>query len=346
MPTFNILTIDGGGLRGIVPTRILQKVEELTGKPILDTFDMVAGTSTGGLIASCLTLRNETKHNRPKYNLQDIAEIYIQKGKVIFPIRSGIWKFLYGFTDLFLPAYSAIGIEKVLKQFVSDQRIKDSLRPILVSTYDLNGNRPVFFKSSEADGDETANARIHDVCRATSAAPTYLPAYTFNYKGKQLTGIDGGVYVNNPTMAAIAEISKYGHGGFYKKKDGSPVDIEDIRVLSLGTGSYSGAITRKEAVRWGELQWVTRITDIMMRGVSQTTDYDSSEMLPDGNYLRLDIDIKDEEYSDMADARRITREYLEIEVKKQITENKEKVKELRQFLSNISEPVLAPVAQE
>jgi patatin-like phospholipase/acyl hydrolase len=340
MSTFNILTIDGGGLRGIVPIRILQKVEEITGKSVLDTFDMVAGTSTGGLIASCLTLRDRKDPEKPMYNLKDIAEIYIQKGKVIFPIRSGMWKFLYGITDLFAPAYSAAGVEKVLREFVAGQRIKDSLRPILVSTYDLSGNRPVFFKSAEAHGDESANAKIHDICRATSAAPTYLPAYSFTYKGKQLTGIDGGVYVNNPTMAAIAEISKYGNRGFYKKKDGTPVAFEDIRVLSLGTGSYTGTITRKEAVRWGELQWVTRITDIMMRGVNQTTDYESGEMLADGNYLRLNIEIKDKEYSDMADARTVTREYLELEVKRQVTENKEKIKALKQFLSEISEPVL------
>jgi uncharacterized protein len=341
MSTFNILTIDGGGLRGIVPTRILQKVEEITGKSVLDTFDMLAGTSTGGLIVSCLTLRDQKNPQQPKYNLKDIAEIYIQKGKVIFPIRSGIWKFLYGITNLFSPAYSAAGIEKVLREFVSEQRIKESLRPILVSTYDLNSNRPVFFKSSEASGDESANARIHDICRATSAAPTYLPAYSFNYKGKQLTGIDGGVYVNNPTMAAIAEISKYGNKGFYKKRDGSPVAFEDIRVLSLGTGSYTGTITRKEAVRWGELQWVTRITDIMMRGVNQTTDYESGEMLADGNYLRLNIEIKDEEYSNMADAREITREYLELEVRKQVTENEYKLTMLKQFLNKMSEPVMA-----
>jgi hypothetical protein len=141
-------------------------------------------------------------------------------------------------------------------------------------------------------------------------------------------------------MAAIAEISKYGNRGFYKKKDGTPVAFEDIRVLSLGTGSYTGTITRKEAVRWGELQWVTRITDIMMRGVNQTTDYESGEMLADGNYLRLNIEIKDKEYSDMADARTVTREYLELEVKRQVTENKEKIKALKQFLSEISEPVM------
>ncbi|HEY9048883.1 MAG TPA: patatin-like phospholipase family protein [Ohtaekwangia sp.] len=335
MCTYNILSIDGGGLRGIVPVRILQKIESITQKKIQDTFDMMAGTSTGGLLVSCMTLRDSK--GQPKYSLDDIGSIYINKGDIIFPIRSGIGKFFHRFSNLFSPAYSASGLEKVLKEYVTEQRIKEALRPILVSTYDLNSNKPVFFKSSEANDNEEANARIYDICRATSAAPTYLPAYTFQYKGNRLTGIDGGVYVNNPTMAAIAEISKYGNRGYYKKKDGTDVKYSDIRVLSLGTGSYNGTITEKEAVGWGELQWVTQITNIMMRGVNQTTDYESGEMLDPGSYLRLSINIPEEKYSDMADARKETLDYLEKQVSEQVTDNTDKLAALKQFLANLSD---------
>lgn len=336
MPTFNILVIDGGGLRGIIPIRILEKVEELTGKKIQESFDMLAGTSTGGLIASCMSLRDEQNTNTAKYNLQQIADIYITKGKIIFPVKSGIGKLIHKITNLYSPAFSPAGIDTVLKEYITNQTIKDALRPILISTYDLNGNRPVFFKSSEAFTDATANAKIYDVCRATSAAPTYLPAYSFSYKGKTLTGIDGGVYVNNATMAAIAEISKYGNKGYYKKRDGSDVAFDDIRVLSLGTGSYNGTITETEATRWGELQWIQQITDIMMKGVNQTTDYEGSEMLDPGNYLRLNINIEEEKYSDMSDARDETRNYLEQAVKDQITNNTDSIKQLQTFLNGLS----------
>jgi len=335
MCTYNILSIDGGGLRGIVPVRILQKIESITKRRVQDTFDMMAGTSTGGLLVSCMTLHDA--ENQPKYTLDEIADIYINQGDIIFPIRSGINKLFHKVSNLFSPAYSGSGLEKVLKEYVTDERIKEALLPILVSTYDLNGNRPVFFKSAEANENPEANAKIYDICRVTSAAPTYLPAYTFNYKGKTLTGIDGGVYVNNPTMAAIAEISKYGNKGYYKKKDGTDVKYSDIRVLSLGTGTYSGTITEKEAVDWGELQWVTQITDIMMRGVNQTTDYESGEMLDDGNYLRLSINIPDEKYADMADARKETLDYLEKQIKEQVTDNEEKMKALEKFLANLAE---------
>lgn len=225
MPTFNIISIDGGGLRGIVPLRILQKVEEILneiqkekgeGKEIklLDRFDMISGTSTGGLLACCLTIKDDKDPTNPKYTLRDIVDLYLKRGNEIFPIRTGLVKWFYGLKSLIAPPYSPQGLNDVLKQYAGEQRtIKEALRPILVSTYDLKGNQSVFFKTSEANENPQANARIFDVCRATSAAPTYLPAYHFDYKGKPLLGIDGGVYVNNPTMAALAEISRWNSAG-------------------------------------------------------------------------------------------------------------------------------------
>lgn len=335
MPTFNILSIDGGGLRGIVPITILQKIESMTGKKVQDIFDMVAGTSTGGLLACCLTLRDETNPFCPKYSLEQIADIYSSYGSTIFPVRTGFARILQRIRGLFAPAYGSEGLAQVLRLFVADQTISEALRPVLVSTYDLNSNQPVFFKSSEAAGDASADARVYDVCRATSAAPTYLPAYSFMYKNKPITGIDGGVFVNNPSMAALAETSRYGSAGFYHKKDGTPVGYDEIRILSLGTGSYEGTISEEEAVSWGQLQWITRITDIMMKGVNKSTHYETQEMLDPGKYLRLSIEIRDEKYADMADARPATRQYLLQQVAEQVTENPVQLNLLQQFLSNL-----------
>lgn len=336
MSTFNILAIDGGGLRGIVPLTILQRIESITGKKIQETFDLFAGTSTGGLLACCLTLRDEQDPSQPKYSLQQIADIYTNYGSTIFPVRSGLNKLLYRLISLVAPAYGPEGLDKTLRYFVGEQTILEALRPVLVPTYDLSSNQPVFFKSSEASDDPTANAKVYDVCRATSAAPTYLPAYSFIHKQKPLTGIDGGVYVNNPSMAALAEVSRYGDTGFYHKKDGSKVAYEDIRILSLGTGSYEGTITREQAISWGQLQWITRITDIMMKGVNKSTHYEACEMLDIGKYLRLSIDIQDERYSDMADASAGTRQYLLRQVEEQVTHHPEQVEKLTQFLAGLS----------
>ena len=330
--SFYILSIDGGGLRGIVPVRILQKVEEITGKKVHEIFDMVSGTSTGGLLASCLTIRDDKYPGQPKFPLDKIADIYIDHGKEIFPIKSGIGKYISEVTNLFAAAYSPKGLEEILTKYAGNKMLIDSLLPILVSTYDLNTNEAVFFKTSKAYEDPKSNARIHDICRATSAAPTYLPSYSFEYEGKTLTGIDGGVYVNNPAMAAIAEISKYGKGNFYKMKDGTKPGFDDIRVLSIGTGGYTGPTEVHRASSWGQMQWVTKIIDIMMKGVSETTHYESNEMLDPGKYLRLDIDIKEKQYSDMADARPETMAYIQNEVRQQVLDNPAKIDELKALL--------------
>ena len=246
MTTYNILVIDGGGLRGIVPLRILQEVQDRCrqqgkGNVIQDTFDFMAGTSTGGLIVSCMNLKDRADSVQPRYSLPQIVDMYVNDGNTIFPTRSGIGRFFHKVIDLFDPEYSARGLDTVLKKYIGDETILELLGPIMLSSYDLNGNVATFFKTSEAFGDPSANAKIYDICRATSAAPTYLPAYSFTYKNKRFTGIDGGVFANNATMAAIAEIKKWGRGNFYRKKDGTMVDFDDIRVLSLGCSNVGNA---------------------------------------------------------------------------------------------------------
>lgn len=332
MAKFNILSLDGGGLRGIIPLRILREIEIRTGKRVHELFDMISGTSTGGLLAACLTLRKSPHSNEPLYSIEQIAKMYSDHGNTIFPGRTIVGNIFKSINNLWNPEFSDKGIDKVLKLFISEQRIKDSLLPILVSTYDLETNQPVFFKTAEAFVDESANARVYDICRATSAAPTFLPSYLFEYKGKLLNGIDGGVYVNNPTMAAYAEIAKWGYGGFYKKGDGSNVDLKDVSILSLGTGSYTGKITQKQAVGWGQLQWVTRITDIMMKGVNKTTHYESNQMVYDNQYLRAEIDIWNPKDADMTDSKERTRNNLLKLVEEQIIQNTPVMDNIIQFI--------------
>jgi patatin-like phospholipase/acyl hydrolase len=339
MNTFNILSIDGGGLRGIVPVQILMKLEQDTGKKVHELFDMIAGTSTGGLIAAFLTLKDESNPTKPKYGLDTLENIYTQQGGVIFPLAGNkLAQWLRDAKSYFRPEFSDAGINKVLSQYISQgtnaPRLADALLPILVSTYNLKTNEPLFFKSSEAIGDPQANAQIFDVCRATSAAPTYLPAYSFTYKQQLATCIDGGVYVNNPTMAAIAEIKKYGNSGFYKKRDGSPVrDLQEVKVLSLGTGSYTGDISEQQAEHWGALAWVTHVIDIMMKGVSQSIDYESKEMMGLQDYLRVNINIPDKKFDDMADASKETLLYLEDQVEKQVTSNVPLMQQIKNLVS-------------
>lgn len=336
MPTFRILSIDGGGLRGVVPLTILKKVEELTGKPIWQSFDLIAGTSTGGLITSSLTMRDAHDPGQSKYSLDDILNIYLTRGREIFPPRSTrIGEFLETIDDTLHPKFGEEGIDRVFRDVCGEARIADALTHMMVCAYDLTNNIPLFFKSRAAKQNAAQNISIYDICRATSAGPTYLPAYECYYPKddhdpKRLC-IDGGVYVNNPSLAALSEFSKYHHQYGYGNAN-EDINYRDVFVLSVGTGTYAGRITPEQAKHKGEIFWATRITDVMMRGVNKTTDYHMNEMMEPGNYLRLSINIMQEEFSEMTRADKAASDYLIGETNKQVLDDAAKMRALKDLL--------------
>jgi patatin-like phospholipase/acyl hydrolase len=324
---FLILSIDGGGLRGIVPVLILQKIEAITGKRIQDIFQLVAGTSTGGMIACGLSVSDDGKN--PLYSLQDIANVYIQHGKDIFPPGpKGILNIIDKVESLFNPNYSPKGLDKVLYDMFGQRTMRNCMLPVMACAYDLKNNEPVFFKSRYTENDCDV-APLRDVCRATSAAPTYFPAFNMKYDLKDRVCVDGGVFINNPGMAAVAEASKFGKDPYYKSPD---FNFNDIYVLSLGTGTYKFDMSQPRYAKGGLVNWATHISDVMMQSVNASTVYECKEMLEPEQYFRASIDISDPKFSDMADSSDATRQYLIDQVTKQVTENADVVKDLTAFL--------------
>jgi patatin-like phospholipase/acyl hydrolase len=311
-------------------------VEELTGKPIWQSFDLIAGTSTGGLIASALTLPKHTGVAEAKYSIKDIMDVYLQRGQEIFPPKkNAIGRFFNSANATINPKYSDKGIDKVFRDVCGNAKMNDALTHLLVCTYDLTNNVPLFFKTRSSKKHPDQNIEIYDICRATSAGPTYLPAYELKYPNNgelpDRLCIDGGVFVNNPSMAALSEFSKHYKEYGYESKD-NDIQYEDVFVLSIGTGSYYGRITPQEAKYKGELFWATRISDVMMKGVNKTTDYGMKEMMVEGNYLRLTITIAKEEYSEMARADDEAAKYLIGETYNQVLNKKEEMDKLKDFL--------------
>lgn len=337
MKKFRILSIDGGGLRGVVPLTILKKVEELTGKPIWESFDLIAGTSTGGLIASAITIPQAMNLKKSKYSLDDIMNVYLNDGKTIFPEPKNNFIEKVNDAESFIhPMFDADGIEKVFTKVLGENTLAETLTNIMVSTYDLTTNKPLFFKTRVSKANSKQNVRLYDICRATSAGPTYLPAYEFDYFENENDAIhrvciDGGVFVNNPSLAALSEFSKhfveYGY-----ETDQDDINYKDVFVLSLGTGSYTGQISSKDAKSKGKIFWASRISDIMMRGVNRTTDYEMKEMMFEENYLRLSIDIKKEEYAEMSRSDNEVASYLMNETNSQVIKNQKNMDDLIRFL--------------
>ena len=336
MAVFRILSIDGGGLRGVVPLTILKKIEDLTGQPIWKSFHLIAGTSTGGLIASALTIPKAPDVKEAKYSLDSILDVYLNRGQEIFPPRkTKLGKLLEAADDTVNPKFSDKGIAKVFSDVCGDSRLNDCLTDIMVCTYDLTNNLPLFFKTRSSRKTPDQNIKIYDACRATSAGPTYLPAYELDYpnadENPHRLCIDGGVYVNNPSMAALSEFSRnhfdYGFG-----KEEEDIKYEDVFVLSIGTGTYAGQISAKDAKYKGELFWANNISDVMMRGVNKTTDYEMTEMMTEGNYVRLTINIASEEFSEMSRADKAAADYLISQTNSQVLNDAKTMKDLDDFL--------------
>lgn len=258
-----LLSIDGGGIRGIIPATILAELENRSGTYAGGLFDMVAGTSTGGIIACGLATGQSA---------QTLLDLYVKRGGEIFTrspehaIESGD-----GVTG---PKYLAGPLEAILKEVLADCMLSRTTGPkLLVPAYCQSQPGTVFFKSWKA----TPDFLLRDVARCTSAAETYFPAAVIQDSGgHQYVCTDGGTFANNPTMAIISDARKLWPG-------------ETFQILSLGTGGNRTPLGA-ECVNWGGLQWVTRLPDVFMDGAADTITYYAAAA-PDVRMTRIDIDL-------------------------------------------------------
>jgi patatin-like phospholipase/acyl hydrolase len=267
-----ILSLDGGGIRGLVTCRWLAGVDHAlgaAGKPTIpQSFDLLAGSSTGGLIACGLAL------GRPP---EALAELYRARRHDIFP---GIARRLWSRTARLLtdgpsaPRYDGRGLEAVLADVFGDARLGECRVPTLVPSYDTISRKPVIFKSFKP---EHADLRVRDVCRATAAAPTYFPAHPLRVEGHDCALIDGGVVANNPTACAIAEALR---------RDDNVDCTRDLIVVSVGSGERTRPIDLRSAREWGALEWAIPIIDVLFDGNAESVDYIAQHIVGDG-YFRL-----------------------------------------------------------
>jgi patatin-like phospholipase/acyl hydrolase len=309
---FRILAIDGGGIRGIIPGQILvileKKLQERTGNPdtkIADYFDFVAGTSTGGILSCILTCPEEKDGQvRPRFSAQEAVDLYLQKGGEIFSV--GFWQRLRTSGGLLDEKFSANALESNLKAYLQDLQLSQLLRPCLITSYDIERGQPHFFKQHEAKRYRGSDFLVREVARATSAAPTYFEvAKNSSLSDVTYALIDGGVFVNNPTLSAYAEVRSSFHQdstGYVLKEDnqnGDLVTAKDMLILSLGTGKIHHTYQYEKAKDWGLAEWVKPLINIMMAGVSETVDYQVEQIFQTidnpKQYLRINPEIKDPE---------------------------------------------------
>lgn len=279
---FTVLAIDGGGVRGVIPARILQEIEERTGKPISELFDLVVGTSTGSIIAGGLNVPDPDNPKKPKYSAKDMLGFYLHDAPEIFPeVRFRQIKHVLPGTTGF---YDPKPFEEILKKKMGDARMEDSLTHLMIPGVDIKHYRPVWMRhfKGKKDVDGWGTLKIRDAIRASSAAPTLLPTkYIYTNPNPNAPDaserhalIDGSLFAGTITRRAYTAAQKL-----------APPDAE-IVVVHLGTGNTSAVITPEEYNKLTPLGLVNSdkhpsIISMMIEMVSRDVNNDLKEEIGD-----------------------------------------------------------------
>lgn len=286
---YKVLSIDGGGIRGIIPAIILDEIEKRTGKPICQLFNLIAGSSTGGILAAGLAKPHPDKKNQPHFQARDLIEVYRKHGQRIF-FESYIQR-LITIDDIVQAKYSSSGRNEVLTEYFGDTLLEDALTELFITSYDIELRMPIFFISDLKKQKLGDNFRkicegytMKQAAMATSAAPTYFKPYKIETidptDGGYYALIDGCIFANNPTSLAIMEALISSKKLAAKIPNQQPLALNDIMVVSLGTGSLTRKYNYNQAVNWGLIQWVEPLVNIMLDANSESVACQLEQLLP------------------------------------------------------------------
>lgn len=279
---FRILSIDGGGIKGLYSASILEKFEKTFNCLTSDHFDMIAGTSTGGLIALAISL---------KIPANKICDFYTENGQLIFPKSKKVKIPFLGTIDYSYfkqiakgGKYSDSGLKKALEKIFLDNTIKDSNNLLCIPSYSVTEAKPKVFKYDHIKGklSRDNDAPMVDIALATSAAPTFFPlAESEFYNNEQF--IDGGVWANNPTLVGLLEGLNYFVGN---DKEYDSIDILSLSSLSIVGGKKTGLKRNRSFKDWG-----AELFETSMNGQSFFTDFFLSKITEifkvKINYIRI-----------------------------------------------------------
>ncbi|KAL9820136.1 putative phospholipase A(2) [Arabidopsis thaliana] len=337
-----ILSLDGGGVRGIIAGVILAYLEkqlqvyiyinfsrmqvtkivdtydriitrhanfvvELDGEHVrvADYFDVIAGTSTGGLVTAMLTAPDE--NGRPRFAAKEIVPFYLEHCPKIFPQPTGVLALLPKLPKLLSgPKYSGNYLRTTLGKLLGETKLRQTLTNVVIPTFDIKTLQPTIFSSYQALTDPSLDVKVSDICIGTSAAPTYFPPYYFSNEDSQgktrhFNLVDGGVTANNPTLVAMTAVTKQIVNNNPDMGTLNPLGYDQFLVISIGTGSAKKEerYSAKKAAKWGIISWLyedgtTPILDITFESSRDIVHYHSSVVFKalqsEDKYLRIDDD--------------------------------------------------------
>lgn len=258
---FQILSLDGGGIRGLFSAAILAAVEEDLRIRLADCFDLIAGTSTGGIIAIALGLG---------LSPAQIVEFYLKHGSAVFSnqMRLGALR------RLLRAKYSSTALEGALRATFGDRLLGDSTKRLVIPSFSLGDDDVYVFRTPHAQRlRRDFRVPAWKVALATAAAPTYFPACR---AVDNLRLVDGGIWANNPALVALAE-----------SVGTLSVSLESIRMLSVGT--LRGVARHSAMLDYGGiLHWSINASAILMRSASTGVTNQAEFLLGKERFLRID----------------------------------------------------------
>ncbi|MFF9870037.1 patatin-like phospholipase family protein [Streptomyces sp. NPDC013953] len=293
MRPIRVLSIDGGGARGYLPALLLAELERRAATPAARLFDLVVGTSTGGIIGIGLATG---------LSAQSLADFYPADGGRIFGgAEEPAWKTrLLGTGGTFTqrmghaarqvggpfggnPIYGGNarhrpeGLEGVLREVLGDKNLSQAEMDLAITSFDGLTARPVVFSRRDARTDPSWDLPLRDVARATSAAPTYFPPLRIDWKGRGCRFVDGGVWANNPAGIAVSESLVL--------NSANGLTGQSVFLVSLGTGMAPAG-----AAFDGTDSWIGSADDLVRTATSVAAgDVLARRALPEQNHRRLQI---------------------------------------------------------
>ena len=260
-----VLSIDGGGIRGLIPALMLEELERRAERRVFELFDLIAGTSTGAILACALCAPDPLPAAR-------VAALYEEEGPEIF--SRSIFQRIRSADGLLDERYDSATLDGALARFLSHKRLSRTRPDLVVPAYDTAGPGPFFFKTTDARERPEDDFPLSVVARASSAAPTYFEPSAVD--GRAL--VDGGVFAANPAMSAFAEVLRFQPGA-------------EVVLLSLGTGERTRRRTFDEIEDWGLLEWARPLLDVVFDGISDAVDYQLRHALGEGRYWRFQVEL-------------------------------------------------------
>ena len=321
-----ILAIDGGGIRGILAAMVLAELERRTDKPIADLFDLVAGTSTGALVALGLLVPGDD--GRPRYTARQVMKLYELFGPKVF--SRSVWHQIRAVGNLADGKYPAVGLEDMLSELFGDARLSQSLVDVLVPSYEIERRIPFFFKSWRAVERESYDFGMAQVVRAATAAPTYFePAHIPAEGDDYYALVDGALVAYNPGLCAYVEARQ-----LYP-------EAKDFLMVSLGTGQLTRRLAYDDAKDWGAARWAEPIFSIMCDASAAAVDHQLEQILPLGphglrRYYRFQVRL-DTGNDDMDDASGTNLRVLKLVGEDMLLRNRSRLRTLAQHLSEYAE---------